>query len=101
MLKVFRKRKRITQKHLAQLLGVHLNTISSWEVGTYLPETRGLVLELARHLGLDQSETLQLLEASLIAHSSRWYVPYPRNPFFTGRGESLSSLHQLLSTHQA
>jgi len=83
LLKTFRKRKRLTQKQLAQQLGVHANTISSWELGTYLPATRGLVLELARHLALDEQETRQLLEASLTALSPHWQVPFQRNPLFT------------------
>src|ERR1700730_11811784 len=67
LLKTYRKRQRLTQKHLAQHLDVHMNTISSWELGTYLPATRGLVLELARCLALSEPETRQLLEASLTA----------------------------------
>lgn len=101
ILRAYRKRKRITQKQLAQLLETHANTISSWELGTYLPQTRGLVLELARHLGLDDQETRQLLEASLTALSSYWHLPSPRNPFFTGREYMLDALHQGLSTNQA
>src|ERR1700737_4876343 len=65
--RAYRKRKRMTQKQLAQLLETHANTISSWELGTYLPQTRGLVLELARHLGLNDQETRPLLGASLTA----------------------------------
>jgi transcriptional regulator with XRE-family HTH domain len=101
ILRAYRKRKRITQKQLAQLLDTHANTISSWELGTYLPQTRGLVLELARHLGLNDQETRQLLEASLTALSSHWHLPSPRNPFFTGREDILDTLHQSLSTNQA
>jgi len=96
LLKIHRKYKRLTQKQLAQQLGVHANTISSWELGTYLPDTRGLVLELARHLALDEQETRQLLEASLTALSPHWLVPLPRNPFFTGREEILEALHAQL-----
>ncbi|GHO80010.1 tetratricopeptide repeat protein [Ktedonobacter sp. SOSP1-85] len=92
-LKAARKRKRLTQKQLAQLLGMHYNTISAWELGTYLPETRGLVLELARHLELDEQGTRHLLEASLTAVSPRWNIPYQRNPFFTGREILLEQLH--------
>lgn len=95
-LKAARKRKRLTQKQLAQMLGVHYNTISSWELGTYLPEARGLVLELAHHLDLDESETRQLLEASLTALSPRWNIPYQRNPFFTSRDDILCQLHHAL-----
>ncbi len=75
ILRAYRKRKRMTQKQLAQLLDTHANTISSWELGTYLPQTRGLVLELARHLGLNDQETRQLLEASLTALSRRLRSP--------------------------
>lgn len=101
MLRAYRKRKRMTQKQLAQLLDTHANTISSWELGTYLPQTRGLVLELARHLGLNDQETRQLLEASLTALSSYWHLPSLRNPFFTGREDILDTLHRSLSTNQA
>jgi tetratricopeptide (TPR) repeat protein len=96
LLKTFRKRKRLTQKQLSQQLGVHANTISSWELGTYLPDTRGLVLELARHLALNEQETRHLLEASLTALAPHWLVPLPRNPFFTGREEILEALHSRL-----
>jgi tetratricopeptide (TPR) repeat protein len=100
LLKTHRKRKRLTQKQFAQQLGVHANTISSWELGTYLPDTRGLVLELARHLALDEQEARQLLEASLTALSPHWLVPLPRNPFFTGREEILEALHTQLHVEQ-
>ncbi len=100
LLKTHRKRKGLTQKQLAQQLGVHANTISSWELGTYLPDTRGLVLELARHLALDEQETRQLLEASLTALSPHWLVPLPRNPFFTGREGILEALHTHLHVEQ-
>jgi tetratricopeptide (TPR) repeat protein/transcriptional regulator with XRE-family HTH domain len=93
LLKTYRKLQHLTQKHLAQQLGVHMNTVSSWELGTYLPATRGLVLELARCLALNEPETRQLLEASLTALPPYWYVPFPRNPFFTGREEILETLH--------
>ena len=100
LLKTHRKRKRLTQKQLAQRLSVHANTISSWELGTYMPATRGIVLELARHLALDEQETRQLLEASLTALSPHWQVPFQRNPFFTGREEILETLHTRLHGEQ-
>ena len=96
MLKTARLARHITQQQFATKLGVHRNTISSWELGSYLPATRGLVLELARHLTLDESETRHLLEASLTTPSPYWLIPFPRNPFFTGREEILEMLHMQL-----
>src|SRR6266516_828961 len=100
LLKTARKRQRMTQQQLAHRLGVHANTISSWELGSYLPAARGVVLELARHLARDELATRHLLEASLIALAPYWSVPLPRNPFFTGREEILEALHARLHTDQ-
>src|SRR5450759_3408266 len=100
LLKTCRKRKRLTQRQLAQRLDVHANTVSSWELGTYLPATRGLVLELARHLELDEPGTRQLLEASLTALPPYWHVPFLRNPFFTGSEKILEVLHTRLGSDQ-
>src|SRR5262249_25924319 len=61
------------------------------------PDTKGMVLELARYLHLSEPETRQLLEASLTGLSPAWNVPYARNPFFTGREEILETLHKHLS----
>ena len=101
LLKSARKRKRLTQQQLAHQLGVHSNTISSWELGTYLPATRGLILELACLLALDRQETRELLEASLTALAPYWSVPLPRNLFFTGREEILEALRTQLDVDQA
>src|ERR1051326_3985276 len=101
LLKAARRRQKLTQGQLAQRLGAHLNTLWAWERGDYLPATRGLVLELARQLRLDEAETRQLLEASLTALVSYWTVPTLRNPFFTGREELLEQLHTLLAAEQS
>lgn len=93
LLKLLRKRQGLSQQHLASRLGVHRNTIGTWERGDFLPDSKGMVLELARQLQLGSQETRQLLEASLTALSAYWYVPYPRNPFFTGREKLLQALH--------
>src|SRR5260221_1048765 len=100
ILKAFRKRKGMSQLELAARLGVHRNTIGTWERGDYLPDSKSTVLELANHLHLNDNETRQLLEASLTALSSHWFVPYQRNPFFTGRDEILPLLHQKLWPEQ-
>jgi tetratricopeptide (TPR) repeat protein len=96
LLKAFRKKRKVNQQTLAKALGMHFNTISKWECGVCLPETKGTVLEIARHLRLDAHETRQLLEASLTALAPHWSVPPLRNPFFTGREEYLEALHASL-----
>src|ERR1051326_1147695 len=100
LLKAARHRRRLTQRQVAERLGVHANTISAWERGNYLPSTRGLVLELARQLQLGGAETRQLLEASLTGLDPHWTVPSPRNPCFTGREEQLRLLHTCLAAAQ-
>lgn len=101
LLKALRKRQRLTQKDLAARIGVHTNTISIWERGNYLPESKTLVLETAYQLGLNEQETRQFLEASLTALSPYWLLPFPRNPFFTGRAEFLEHIDALLHTDPA
>jgi tetratricopeptide (TPR) repeat protein len=100
LLKIFRKRRYLTQQQLAEAIGVHRNAISRWEQGSFLPEQKGIVLELARHLYLDDQETRQLLEASFTALAPPWEVPFSRNPFFTGREKLLERLYTYLGTHQ-
>jgi tetratricopeptide (TPR) repeat protein/transcriptional regulator with XRE-family HTH domain len=101
LLRTFRKRKRLTQQQLADAIGVHRSAIIRWEQGDFLPEHKAIVLELARHLHLDEHEIRQLLEASLTALTPHWLVPLPRNPFFTGREEILAALAAQLGVDQA
>jgi len=100
MLKECRKRQRLTQRQLAEELDVHQNTVSAWERGDYLPATRGMILEIARHLHLSDGEIQQLFDASLMTVTARWSVPHQRNPCFTGRDEILQQLHSILSSAQ-
>lgn len=100
VLRAFRTRGQLTQHQLAAQLGVRRNTLGSWERGDFLPQSRGVVLELARCLHLNDHETRQLLEASLTALSPYWSIPLPRNPFFTGREEVLKKLHAQLGIGQ-
>lgn len=101
LLKRLRRRQRLTQAQLATKLGVHRNTIGFWERGDFLPDTKSMVLELARLLQLSEPETRQLLEASLTGLSLAWNVPYARNPFFTGQDNFLEALHERLRGDQA
>ena len=97
LLKAFRKQRKITQQALATQLGVHRNTIGAWENGEFLPDSKAIVLEIARLLNLDTNNTRRLLEASLTALSPHWLMPYQRNPFFTGRDSVLQQLHDALA----
>ncbi len=101
VLRTFRKRRRLTQQQLAEVIGVHRSTLINWEQGDFLPASKTLVLELARHLRLDDQETRQLLEASLTALTPYFLVPLPRNPYFTGRKEILEELHAQLGVDRA
>src|SRR5437762_2830588 len=97
LLQQFRVRARLSQMALANELGVHRNTIVSWEHGNYLPKMRGIVTEIARALYLTVEEEAALLNAALFENpSSIWGVPYRRNPFFTGREDILQQLHGTL-----
>jgi tetratricopeptide (TPR) repeat protein len=100
LLKGFRTRRRLTQEQLAQAISVHRSAVNRWEQGEFLPKQKGIVLELARCLKLDEQETRQLLEASLTALAPYWSVPLPRNPYFTGREEILDVLHTHLATNR-
>jgi tetratricopeptide (TPR) repeat protein/DNA-binding XRE family transcriptional regulator len=99
LLKTFRKRSRLTQKQLGELVGFHRQTIANYEGGR-LPQNKQLVLDLAKALHLTDKETRELLDASLMAPTPHWVVPYPRNPYFTGREETLVQLHTMLAAKQ-
>ena len=71
---------------------MHRHAIGRWEQGDVLPANKTIVLELARHLYLDDQEARQLLEASFTALAPPSTIPYPRNSLFTGRQEVLETL---------
>ncbi len=100
LLKLFRTHRHFAQQQLAAAIGVHRNAIGRWEQGNVLPQHKGIVLELAKHLRLDDQEARRLLEASLTAPVPVSNVPFPRNAFFTGREEILVALHRALGAQQ-
>ena len=101
LLQSLRKQRNLTQQAVANALGIHRRTLGRWEQGDYLPESKALILELVHYLKLDDQEARQLLEASLTALSPYWSVPLPRNPYFTGREETLEALHTQLGVEHA
>jgi tetratricopeptide (TPR) repeat protein len=102
LLKQFRQRAKFNQLELAYAIGKkNRGSIQGWEGELYLPNDRNIVLALARVLRLTESETNMLLKAARYspAYSTQevelvWYIPYPRNPHFTGRDDLLDQINQ-------
>ena len=91
---MFRTRAGLSQQKVASALGMSRRAIAAWEAGDNLPKSKGTVLELARILKLNDGEATTLLKAAGIDPSlTICNIPYPRNPFFTGRGQELEYLH--------
>ena len=90
----------LTQEALAEALGVSARSISRWEQDQAIPQ-EVVRQRLRTAFGMD----LQVLPAVVDGNSAEalattpplWYVPFHRNPFFTGREEILYTLHQGLS----
>ena len=70
LLKALRQQKRLTQQELAARIGVHRNTIGSWERGDFLPESKTIIMELARQLQLDAHDTRCLMWLTVFARPS-------------------------------
>src|SRR5215467_242379 len=70
----FRARAKLSQQALAELVGVHRNTIVGWEQGNYLPKNRLAVQTLADVLLLSEQETASLLQACFFSELA------PRDP---------------------
>jgi len=58
-IRVFRAEHRLSQSQLAQLIGVSRKTISTIEVGRFVPSTV-IALKIARHFGVPVEEIFSL-----------------------------------------
>jgi transcriptional regulator with XRE-family HTH domain len=89
VLKQWRKRQRLTQHRLAEALGVHHNTIGRWEEGSFLPESKALVLCILLNFSRAWN-TLRLrlwLAGMLFGHPGRdldLTSIFPTLPYFCG-----------------
>lgn len=96
----YRQRQGLSQEALAAALGVGERTIRRWEKDQALPQP-ALRQRLAQLLGIDFSFVLDEMTHSspqkTLPSSPPWFLPLPRNPFFTGRDELVTSLHDLLT----
>ena len=90
-----RLRRHLTQEALAEAVGVSPRSIVRWEQGQAIPQASVRLL-LCRFFGLRPDE-LFADDEEHIPCTSLWSVPYPRNPFFTGRAEILHSLREHLT----
>ncbi len=116
LLKGFRQRGGLTQRQLADHLGVHRNSIGDWERSAYLPQTQEMVEDLAETLALSPTEIDQLLRAAEYSTEPdiqvRWVLPVQPNPqhphhewgeapavdLFYGRAPERETLTQWLTT---
>lgn len=94
-----RIRRNWRQKDVAELLGTTVLTIKRWERGHQQPGPY-FRDKLCTLFGKNSEELgLLLEEPDLTApeEALRWNVPFPRNPFFTGRDQVLAHLHTALT----
>ncbi|GHO47488.1 helix-turn-helix domain-containing protein [Ktedonospora formicarum] len=93
-----RLHRHLSQEALAEALALSARSIRRWERGQAFPQA-SVRLQLSRFLGLHPQE---LFEDQEVETSSMplWCVPFPRNPFFTGREALLMTLHTSLYIHE-
>ncbi|GHO64614.1 tetratricopeptide repeat protein [Ktedonobacter sp. SOSP1-52] len=93
-----RLRLHLSQEALAEALAISARSVRRWEQGQALPQA-SVRLQLSRFFGL-RPEALFEDEETQGPSKPLWNVPYPRNPFFTGREEILTTLHTFLSANE-
>lgn len=90
-----RKGKVWTQVKTAYELGVSVRTYKGWENGERVPDHRDLK-NIAALFSLDTEAEAELYRAASQAPPKIHNLPFPQNPFFTGREAQLVRLNQLL-----
>jgi len=99
LLRLERLRCHLSQEALAEALGVSPRSIRRWEQDGAIPQA-SVRLKICRFFGLSYEELFEDQEAQT-PFTQVWSVPYPRNPFFTGREKILSYLHEQLNQEHA
>lgn len=107
-----RKRRQWSQQEVANLLGTTRHNVSRWESGTTTPGPyfRAKLCELfgkePENLGLSRkpisgdewsAPAPNTPPSALDQPLPSWHLPYPRNPFFTGRQQILQILYTALT----
>lgn len=94
-----REQRHLSQEALAEALGVSPRSISRWENEQVLPQPSVRLL-LSRFFDCPFDELFAEDGEQPVTHEVLWGVPYPRNPYFTGREAVLHALHmRLTSSH--
>ncbi len=88
----------LSQEKLAEAIGASARSIQRWERGQAVPQgcSRDLlcqVLHLSPEALFGKASEEDMTPVTL----KPWSIPYPRNPFFTGREEFLKRLHLKLA----
>src|SRR5579885_691519 len=115
-----RIRRNWLQQDLADQLGTTILTVQRWERGSHHPsayfrvklcvlfgknaEELGLVEPTPPSPGAGAATNVEDTPTPMpatAAPSPHWAVPYPRNPYFTGREAILEALHAQLGVEQA
>ncbi|HLZ58248.1 MAG TPA: helix-turn-helix domain-containing protein [Ktedonosporobacter sp.] len=89
-----RLRRHLSQEALAEALGVSAKSISRWEQEQAVPQA-SVRLHLSRFFGLPPQDLFGDAE-SLPPPTRLWGVPFPRDPYFTGREDLLHQIHTAL-----
>src|SRR5215469_13863766 len=88
-----------TQARTAQSLGVSLRTYVRWENGESLPHSRDLK-NIAALFRLSDTENAALFRAAGELAPKIQNLPFPPNPFFTGRENELLQISRLFEKNE-
>jgi tetratricopeptide (TPR) repeat protein/transcriptional regulator with XRE-family HTH domain len=98
-LRQLRRTRHLSQADLAEALAVSVQSVSRWERNEVIPQAH-FRLQMSRFFAIPPTELWESgedREAEQRAPEVIWSVPYPRNPFFTGREDLLHTLHEQLN----
>lgn len=98
-----RERLHWSQERLGEAIGASARSINRWEHDKAVPQSYARQ-QLCRVFNLSPGTLFDGQEeqsSGTAPNAAIWYVPYRRNPFFTGRENVLTHLYELLTRQQA
>ena len=102
LLRQQRIRMGLSQESLAETIGTSSRSVRRWEMNLALPQ-EFYRERLHQLLGIDlqpRDVPVDVINKEDSALSPLWYLPFYRNPFFTGHGTTLETLHMRLHIEQ-